>query len=250
MPAIAAQDSQPQIRRVLVIGVDPAQATHRLRIAILPALLEPLGYRFDIVERPAGFWARRRLLGTAGRYHAVILQRKLLDPSHARLLRRLCPRIFFDVDDAVMVQRRQIGRASAWLKRRRYLATAAVADHVVAGNEYLAEQFRQLGRPVTLLPTVVNPADYPVKLPGPTDRPALVWIGSQSTLPYLQQWIPQLEAAVDGHRLGVANHDGKVPLAVDFTQDDDLLVLHLADDDLLKLHQDRHNGRLQRLSSP
>jgi len=193
-----------QSKKILVISIDPAEAAFRLRLGILADLLAGDGYTFDFKVRPGDFWERRRLIATAGNYYAVIVQRKLLDPSQARLLHRRARRVFFDLDDAVMVQRRKISRWSQWLKDRRYRATAEAADHVVAGNEYLAEKFRELGRPVTVLPTVVDPAHYLVKEHRATRAPALVWIGSKSTLPYLQQWMPVIESAakqVPGLRL-------------------------------------------------
>ena len=196
--------------RVLVITIDPAEAAFRLRLGILAPLLAGDGYTFDYRARPGDAGDRRRLIATAGDYDAVIVQRKLLDPGHARLLRRRARRVVFDLDDAVMTQRRRVSAWSRWLKHRRFRATAAAADHVVAGNEYLAEQFRALGRPTTVLPTVVDPDHYLVKQHGPTDRPTLVWIGSGSTLPYLRQWLPQLEAAarrVPGLRLVTIAND-------------------------------------------
>ena len=194
----------PAAHRVLVISIAPAEAAYRLRLGILPSLLAADGFTFDAHERPRDFRQRRRLVDSAGDYDAVIVQRKLLDPSHARLLRRRCRRVVYDLDDAVMTQRRDVSAWSAYLKRRRFRATAAAVDHVVAGNEYLAEQFRALGRPVTVLPTVVDPDHYLVKRHAATDGPTLVWIGSNSTLPYLRRWMPQLEAAarlVPGLRL-------------------------------------------------
>jgi glycosyltransferase involved in cell wall biosynthesis len=196
--------------RVLVITIDPTEASFRLRLAILPKLLEQDGFAFDFIERPRDFFQRRKLMARAGDYHAVIVQRKLLDPSHANLLQRKARRIFFDVDDAVMVQRRKISRWSQFLKDRRYRATIRIMDHVVAGNEYMAQQIRAMGRAVTVLPTVVDSDHYRVKEHSATDSPALVWIGSKSTLPYLQQWMPAIEAAakqVPGLRLITVAND-------------------------------------------
>jgi glycosyltransferase involved in cell wall biosynthesis len=209
-------------KRILVITIDPAEASFRLRLAILPKLLEQDGFSFDFVERPGDFFQRRKLMATAGDYHAVIVQRKLLDPSHASLLRRKARRIFFDVDDAVMVQRRRISRWSQFLKDRRYRATIRIMDHVVAGNEYMAEQVRAMGRLVTVLPTVVDPDHYRVKVHSATDSPALVWIGSRSTLPYLQQAMPAIEAAarqVPGLRL--------ITVANDTVRSDVVAVRHI-----------------------
>jgi glycosyltransferase involved in cell wall biosynthesis len=164
-------------------------------MAILPDLLGPAGFEFDFHTRPRKWWGRLKLVASARDYDAVIVQRKLLDPSHARLLRWRSPRVLYDLDDAVMVQRRQIGKWSQFLKRRRFIATARSADHVVAGNEYLAKTFRELGCAVTILPTVVDPQHYQVKVHAQTSTPALVWIGSRSTLPYLKEWMSAIEAA-------------------------------------------------------
>ncbi len=180
---------------VLVISVDKSEAPFRLRMLILQDLLGPQGYRFDFVPRSHDRDERKKLVATADRYHAVIVQRKLLDPPHARLLRKKARRIYYDLDDAVMVQRRRIGWISRWLKHRRLLATARIIDHVVAGNEYLADTFRKLGCTATVLPTVVNPADYQVKNHAFTATPTLVWIGSHSTLPYLWESMPAIESA-------------------------------------------------------
>ncbi len=215
-------NGQGPVKKILAITIDPAEASFRLRLEILGGLLADDGFVFDFRERPAGFAARRQLIAAADQYDAVIVQRKLLDPSHARLLRRKAKRIFYDIDDAVMVQRRKISRWSRWLKNRRYLATARVMDHVVAGNDYLAGMFRELGCKVTVLPTVVDPNDYQVKEHSPTNSPALVWIGSRSTLPYLQQAMPAIEAAcavVKGLRL--------ITIANDTVRSDIVRVQHI-----------------------
>jgi glycosyltransferase involved in cell wall biosynthesis len=130
--------------------------------------------------------------------------------------------VYYDIDDAVMYQRRKIGRISQWLKHRRYLATAGIMDHVVAGNENLAGMFRDLGCKVTMLPTVVDPNHYQVKTHAATDQPTMVWIGSRSTLPYLRQWMPAMESAarrVPGLRL--------LTIANDTVQSDVLKVEHI-----------------------
>ena len=184
------------VQRILVIITNPAQASFRLRIDALRPLLAERGFELDIQVRPRAVFARRKLLRSAGRYHAIILQRKLLDPADARLLRRTARRILFDIDDAVMFHAHPVGLFSRWRTNRRFEATARILDHVVAGNEYLADMFRQRGRSVTVLPTCVDPARYKVKEHVKTpDAVALVWIGSRSTLPYLAELLPAIRAA-------------------------------------------------------
>src|SRR5208282_4628443 len=132
---------------------------------------------------------------SAASFDAVLLQRKLLDPIDARLLRQSARRIVFDVDDAVMFHSRPVGPISRWQTRRRFAATAGHVDLVVAGNEYLAGLFRAQGAEAVVLPTGVNPAHYALKTHAATDSPALVWIGSGSTLRYLQSALPALAEA-------------------------------------------------------
>lgn len=194
-PTATASPQPRAMKTVLVISIDPAEASFRLRMSILRPLLGPDGFEFIFHTRPKKWWDRLKLVASARRHHAVIVQRKLLDPSQARLLRWRARRVIYDLDDAVMVQRRKIGRFSQWLKDRRFTATARAADHVVAGNEYLAETFRKFSCPVTVLPTVVDPRDYRVKSHSARSEVALVWIGSRSTLPYLQAWMPAIESA-------------------------------------------------------
>ena len=181
--------------RVLVIANNLEQASYRVRIEALVAPLRERGFELDVKLRPKSPLARRALLRSAGDYHAVLLQRKLLDPSDARLLRRHARKIYYDVDDAVMYHAGRVGWWSQWRTTRRFHATAVVVDRVIAGNEYLADIFRGRGCAVTVLPTVVDPARYDVKQHAPTDAPRLVWIGSRSTLPYVREYLPALGRA-------------------------------------------------------
>jgi glycosyltransferase involved in cell wall biosynthesis len=178
--------------KVLVIITNPQQASYRLRIDALRLLLAKRGVELDVKIRPRNFLIRRSLLRSAKDYHAVILQRKFLDPADARLLRRAARKIFYDIDDAVMYHAHRVGRISQWRTNRRFDATARVLDHVVAGNEYLAQMFRDRGREVSVLPTCVDPAHYLVKQHAVADPVRLVWIGSSSTLPYLAEIVPAL----------------------------------------------------------
>lgn len=195
------------MKRVLVLANNPAQASFRLRIAALAPLLAARGFQFEICIRPKGWLAGptwRRILRNAGAYHAVVLQRRFLGPRDASVLRRHARKILYDIDDALMFHNRQVGRISRWRTGRRFRATARILDHVVAGNEYLAQIFREQGRRVSIIPTVIGAERYQVKAHAPTPTPRLVWIGSHSTIPYVRQFLPAIEEAgrlVPGLRL-------------------------------------------------
>jgi glycosyltransferase involved in cell wall biosynthesis len=135
---------------------------------------------------------------------AIILQRKLLEAVDIRLLHRHGARIYFDVDDAVMHHTKEQGVFERQRANRRFAATATLVDLVVAGSEHLADLFREKRAHAVVIPTTVDAARYTVKHHAPAESPRLVWIGSRSTLPYLQEFLPVLaEAArrVPGLRL-------------------------------------------------
>jgi len=79
--------------------------------------------------------------------------------------------------------------------------TTALADCVVAGNEYLAQHARRFNSNVHILPTGLVLDDYKTSAARPNDgKTRLVWIGSAATVKYLEQLRPALEEI--GRRFG------------------------------------------------
>lgn len=184
------------MKTVLAITSGIQQAAARLRVADLIAPLRERGIHVRMAAWGKNPIARRSLLKSASGFDAVILQRRLLDPWNARALRRSAHRIVFDVDDAIMYHAGRVGLISRWRTDLRFAATCRILDHVVAGNAYLAGRFAERGCAVSVLPTVVDPLHYRVKLHQPTRTPRMVWIGSRSTIPYLKTIRPALAAAI------------------------------------------------------
>jgi glycosyltransferase involved in cell wall biosynthesis len=208
---------------VLAITSGMQQAAARLRMGELISPLRERGIELSIAAWGKTLRERRTLIRSAASFDAVILQRRLLDPRYARALRRRAKKIYFDVDDAVMYHAGQVGWWSRRRTERRFAATCRILDHVVAGNEYLAEIFRARGCTASVLPTMVDPLHYQVKLHRATDSPRLVWIGSHSTIGYLQTILPALASAsqtLPGLRLTVIADRTleNAPLPVDFVE--------------------------------
>ncbi len=181
--------------RILLIISNPNQAAYRLRWEQLLPVLQQRGIDIDVQIRPKGIFGRHRLARTAGPYDTVIIQRKMLDPWEARVLRRHARRVLIDIDDATMYSAHDASRFSAWRQQRRFLATARILDLAVVGNDYLQTQFSAQGCQCAILPTTVDPDHYQIKQYRPATPVHLVWIGSKSTLPYLQQFLPAIEQA-------------------------------------------------------
>ena len=143
----------------------------------------------------------RRLLGGlgAGSADVLFIQRPILPFSAApeAILQRINPRIIFDVDDAVF-----LGPDSrpAPLRRKTFDRCVQLSAHYIAGNDYLAENG---GHPekTSVIPTVIDTDRYVPRALSSAPKPQTVigWIGSQTTLRYIDQVLPALRAVRDRH---------------------------------------------------
>jgi glycosyltransferase involved in cell wall biosynthesis len=135
----------------------------------------------------------------------VILQRKLLPRWAVALLRRRARKLVFDFDDALWLRDSYAPQGFDDPKRlRRFRAAVAAADLVVAGNDFLAAEAARHTSPerVHVIPTCVEPANYPLASHSRCDGVQLVWVGSQSTLRGLEQFAGTL-SAIGRHVPGV-----------------------------------------------
>lgn len=216
-------------RRVLALAPYPPLApSTRYRLVQLVAPLESRGVRMtvrtflDDEARAAlgrgGWSAAAALLGrarefretvaSAAGYDAVLVQRglsPLLDRWFLRGLRESGRPLLYDFDDAVYLPQ-EGGRG--WLERiRRPRATTAAfcrsASVVLPGNEHLAAFAREVRGPsggggapggaVRVLPSVVDTTRFRPPAGGRTGgTPTLGWVGSDSSLAYLEALAPAL----------------------------------------------------------
>lgn len=216
------------------------EASFRLRLHALAALMKSRGFEWNITVRPKSPWKRIKLAKSARQFDAVILQRKWLDPLEAHTLRHFVardtkasqsaprrPRIFMDIDDATMLHETQLGLIARWRLERRFHATLDILDAACPGNEYLGSLLQKNRRPAApplvlrIIPTAVDPAQYAVKNHVAATPVRLVWLGSASTLKYLEEASAALQAAaaaVPGLTLCVIcdRAPGSLPLPVEF----------------------------------
>lgn len=147
-------------------------------------------------------YARRGLTvrEMVGSYDALLVQRGLypLGPAMvAQTLRRYDGRVVFDLDDALFVTRPAIehkGRAARWLygpQQQRLLLRRA--DAIVVSTQALAEMLPAGARAPVVLPTVPDPARYPIASHD-DERPVVVgWAGTVGGLGYLDSISAVLE---------------------------------------------------------
>lgn len=102
----------------------------------------------------------------------------------ARLLRKASHGVY-DFDDALFNDRRT-GFGKLLAKPRKCEAAVKAADHVIAGNDYLADWAGSRNRQVTVIPSCVSPGSYRRKSSWTiSDIPRLVWMGSRYTEAHL-----------------------------------------------------------------
>jgi glycosyltransferase involved in cell wall biosynthesis len=180
--------------RLLIISNNLNRAGFRQRIAVYIDTLQASGIDCEVAKLPSGSWARRDLFKRAAGFDVVLLHKKGLNPFDAFWLRRYSKKLIYHFDDAIMYSDKTPERNSRshFMPFRR---SVRIADMVIAGSTYLAEQAKPFNPNVVILPTGINISDYNVKKPAKDDgKIRLVWIGSLSTLKYLEQIKSVLEA--------------------------------------------------------
>ena len=178
-----------------------------------PRLTALLYQRGHIVKK--GWWTLRDYVRRAGilkqarDYDALVIHREaaLIGPAvYERLLAAEGVRIIYDFDDAIW------SPAQAWgnglFSRLHFTSKTStlckLATAVTTGNDFLAGYARARNGQVSVVPTSIEMADYPV-VPEPADggRFIVCWTGSTSTLVHFEHARAPLEQLA-----------GKVPLTV------------------------------------
>ncbi len=172
---------------LLIISNNLDRPSFRQRIDIHLHSLRKNQIACKVAKLPSGLFARYKLFRKARDFDAVFLQKKSLNFLDAFWLGRYGKKIIYDVDDAVMYSpsRPYSNKTSHFRPFRR---TVKLAEMVIAGNLYLAEQAREFNCNVKILPTGLDTRMYKRKVPqNNDDKIQLVWIGSSSTLQYLEE---------------------------------------------------------------
>lgn len=171
--------------RLLVITNNPETAGFRHRIGVYLSLLRDHGLHCELAPLPAGEWRRWQLFRHAASFDGVLVHKKKFSWWDALWLRRHSRRLIYTFDDAIMIKDRrpEVYSRSHFVPFRRM---ARLADLIIVGSSYLAERARPFNARVEVLPLGLPVEDYGMAACPPGDgNIRLVWIGSRSTLGYL-----------------------------------------------------------------
>ncbi len=136
----------------------------------------------------------------ARHYDLVVVYRKTYPGISSRVLRATARKIIFEYDDAIFnpSPSEPQGQKEQARYLKNFLGMIDVADHVVAGNRFLAEAAGD--RPCSVLPTGVD-----LRIFRPSDRPrrpegcVLGWIGTAENLPEWEHLIPAFRQVCAEH---------------------------------------------------
>lgn len=178
--------------QLLIISNNPTRASFRQRIGIYLDSLQADDINCEVAKLPINEACRARLFIRAKKFDGVFLHKKRLNFIDAILLRRFARKIIYDFDDAVMYNENNPKKRSS-RRHTSFKRTARLADLIIAGNSYLAEHAASFNNNTHTLPTGLDTKTYDINKPESDGKIRLAWIGSKSTLKYLEEIKDALE---------------------------------------------------------
>ena len=172
--------------KLLVISNNPNRPSYRQRLGIYIDLLQQKGIDVELAKFPSGMIDRYKLFHRAAKFDTVFLHKKRLNFFDAFWLRKFARKVIYDFDDAIMYNDKQ-PEIKSTKRLRDFARTASLADSIITGNTYLADHAKKYNNNVHILPTGLDTNMYDVNCQKKDDEKIrLVWIGSKSTLMYLE----------------------------------------------------------------
>lgn len=205
MPHVEAFTAYPEVvpsARVRLASFAPFLAEHGVSLDFRPTLSDieyarissesgAVGKAATLVRAAARAASQRR---RATSDDSLQLVHRLFFPVALPMLELTRQLDIYDFDDALFLgSTAASNRRYSWLKGearrwRRYVREARV---VFAGNSYLASEASRAGaRSVEVIPSCVDPGAYEPKQHEPASPVVIGWIGSPSTVKYLEQVLP------------------------------------------------------------
>jgi glycosyltransferase involved in cell wall biosynthesis len=192
--------------RFLMIGSGRRVPSTRFRLMPYIAPLERAGHRCTVMFSYPAKYEYYRMLGwrlsqrlqrgvrhwqawraNQSAYDAIFLEREIFDDESSELesrFRKATRRFVLDVDDGIFVK-----------NPAKFAKVAAMADHVVCGNRFIAEYTQPIQANITIIPTCIEAWRYPARSPhASSDQPVIGWIGTGPNVRLLQECAGALRA--------------------------------------------------------
>ncbi|MCR4315303.1 MAG: glycosyltransferase [Planctomycetes bacterium] len=191
--------------RLLFIASSPEKPSTRYRLTYYAPLFEQKGAQTKVLYF---YEPWRNLIDEIRASDVTMISRKLLTWLKLRSVRKAAKTLVYDFDDAIWVKdRARIAPRKSFVRYSRFSRLCRAADLVIAGSNSLFDAVPENSRQKSIIvPSTADFADYRRRCEGiasPAEKLVLGWIGTPSTMRYLIDVLPAIEAAAR-----------KVPLAL------------------------------------
>lgn len=130
----------------------------------------------------------------------VFVQKKRLWHWQLWYIKRKHIGIIYDFDDAVMFKSPVDGGGKSFKRKRTFARMVRYSNLIIAGNHYLKAQALPYNKNITIIPTAIDTSKYTMKdYSRNKERVTIGWIGSKSSLPFLQELIPAFDHLANLH---------------------------------------------------
>lgn len=182
-----------------VLVKNKSNPSSRYRILQYLPLFQEKGWDVRVYDLNCGVLSKAAAYFKAVRDSDVIfVQRKLLQPWESALLSK--KPLVFDMDDAVVYHDSTSGSGLSKSRESKFRSTAGRAACVVAGSAILQNMAKEYGaRDTVVIPTSVDTDIYAPKYVDKADAVTIGWIGSRSTLWYLDAIKPAVSRLLKRH---------------------------------------------------
>ena len=137
---------------------------------------------------PGNLKERISLFRSLKKFDIVFLQKRLLGWFSNYLLRKNSKILVFDYDDSIMFRDSNKYKFYSIKRRKRFKTIIKLSDIIIAGNDYLKNQAIRYNKNVFTVPTPIDLKRYQPKIYTQNyNHIILGWIGSKSTIFYLEQ---------------------------------------------------------------
>ncbi|WP_200977043.1 glycosyltransferase family 4 protein [Echinicola sp. 20G] len=143
------------------------------------------------------YFERWKVLWTVKKYNWVVIEKELfpyLPYFFEKIAYKIGPHYILDYDDAIFHHYNRKGSWWRGILKNKIDKVMAKGNQVWAGNPYLATTAEESGAAeVTVLPTVIDLHRYPVLPKKDSKTIKIGWVGSPTTLKYLERLKPVFE---------------------------------------------------------
>lgn len=175
--------------KVLFLLTKRQPPSSRLRVMNCLDAYRAAGVEPTVLPIPSGLIDRIRMLKAVAQNDVTLIQKKTsFHPVELALMRRLNPRIIFDMDDAVMLHELEHHKPLTGKNLIKFIRTVNHCAAVVAGNRFLAAFAEPNCKHVYELPTPIDTRRYLLKdYSTPADKVIIGWVGVRGNLHYLKR---------------------------------------------------------------